>query len=296
MKRDYSQSKSRQRRDESLSQNCQGDNEACLSNKRNEKEGRHDDRRVCAMNVDEKWKEELLKKMQELEHNQQKKVTENKDIHLNQQKILAENSALNKEVERLRYLEHLRSVPAPASTSAAAPVVKPLLPPVSASQQRVCFACNNAGHMAKNCPQNSATRNAVNHSRGIDGPRHIREAYLRVAIGNQMYDCLLDTGSEVSLFPRRVVGSALIGETSGTLKAANESEIPIIGEVNLEVKIGDYATQVMGLVSDYISQPVLGIDFLKINKVYWDFDNDVIWIVDKPFLLQSRPSSARRSE
>jgi len=162
----------------------------------------------------------MLKEVRDLKHNQQKMPAENKDLQLNQQKILAENSALNKEVERLRYLEQLRSVQAPASTSAAAPVVKPLLPPGSASQQRVCFACNNPGHMAKNCAQNSATRNAVNHSRG---PRQIREAYLRVAIGDQTYDCLLYTGSKVSLFPRRVVGSALIGETSGTLKAANES-------------------------------------------------------------------------
>jgi len=43
------------------------------------------------MNVDDKWKEELLNEVRELK--------------FNQQKMAAENSALSKEVERLRYLE-----------------------------------------------------------------------------------------------------------------------------------------------------------------------------------------------
>jgi len=107
VKRDYSRSKSRQRLHESSSQSNHRDNEAHMSTKRNKKQGKNDDRRVCAINVDDKWKEEFMKEMQELKQNQQK--------------ILAENSALSKEVERLRYLEQLRSVPVPASTSVAAP-------------------------------------------------------------------------------------------------------------------------------------------------------------------------------
>ena len=169
MKRDHSQSKSRQRRDESSNQGCQRNNEAQLSIK---KEGRNDDRRVCTTNVDDKWKVELLKKMQELE--------------FNQQKMAAENSALTKEVEWLHYLEQLRSVPAPASTSAAAPVVRPLLPPGSAGRQRDCFACGNPGHLAKNCPQNSVTRRAGNLTRLTYRPHESlhqnREPYLHVTV------------------------------------------------------------------------------------------------------------------
>jgi len=265
LKRDYSRSKSRQRFDESSSQSSHKDNETRLSTKHDKKEGRNDDRRVCAVNVDEKWKEELLKKVQELEFNQQKMAAENKDFHLNQQKILAENSALSKEVERLRYLEQLRSVTAPASTSVAAPVVKPLLPSGSASQQRVCFASNNPGHMAKNCLQNAAARRVDDHTRQTYEPHESlnpnHEAFLRVAIDSQVYDCLLDTESGVSLFPEHVIGSAVVKATNRTLKAANGSEIPILGEVNLTVEIGSYSTQVVGLVSDRIPEPVLGLDF-----------------------------------
>jgi len=160
------------------------------SNKYNRKEEKEGDKRVCVMAVDkdEKWKEEMLKEV--------------RDLKLNQEKMAAENSALNKEVERLRNLEQLRYVPAPASTSAAAPVVKPLLSPGSASQQRDCFACNSPGHMAKNCPQNSATHRADNHTRQTYGPNESldrnQEPYLCVTIDNQMYDCLLDSGHRIA--------------------------------------------------------------------------------------------------
>jgi len=194
--------------------------------------------------------------------------------------------------QRLRYLEQLRSVSVPASTSAAAPVVKPLLPPGSASQQRVCFACNNPGHMAINCPQNSAARRADDHTRQTYEPHESlnpnHEAYLRVAIGSQVYDCLLDTGSGVNLFSEHVIGSAVVKSTSRTLKAANGSEIPILGEVNLTVEIGSYSTHVLGLVSDRIPEPVLGLDFLSENVLDWDFVNGKIWIADKPYLLRYR--------
>ena len=114
------------------------------------------------------------------------------------------------------------------------------------------------------------------------------EAYLRVAIGNQVFDCLLDTGSDVSLFPEGVVGSESIEKTNRTLKAADGTEIPILGEVKLTVEIGSYSTQVVGLVSEYISEPMLGIDFLTRNKVIWDFDKGLIWIANKSYLLHHR--------
>jgi len=105
-----------------------------------------------------------------------------------------------------------------------------------------------------------------------------------------VYDCLLDTGSGVSLFPEHVIGSAVVKTTNRTLKAANGSEIPILGEVNLTVEIGSYSTQVIGLVSDSdrIPELVLGFDFLSENVLDWDFVNGRIWIADKSYLLRYR--------
>jgi len=126
-KDDHERQKFRPQRDEIPKSNRHQGDRPKQSTKNDKKEGRNADKRACATSVssDETWKEELMKKVQDLE--------------LNQQKVTAENSALNKEVERLRYLEQLRSVPVPMPAPAATPVVEPLLPLGSAAQQSVFF-------------------------------------------------------------------------------------------------------------------------------------------------------------
>ena len=93
---------------------------------------------------------------------------------------------------------------------------------------------------------------------------------------------------EVSLFPESVVGSVRMEETNRTLKAANGTEIPILVQINLPIEIGSYSTQVVGLVSKHVPEPMLGIDFLTRNKVIWDFDKGLIWIANKSYLLHHR--------
>jgi len=50
----------------------------------------------------------------------------------------------------------------------------------------------------------------------------------------------MDTGSEVCLFSESVVGSLRVEKTNRNLRAANGSEIPILGEINLPIEIGSY--------------------------------------------------------
>ena len=77
-------------------------------------------------------------------------------------------------------------------------------------------------------------------------------------------------------------------KTSRVLKAANGSEIPILGEINLPIEIGSYSTNVVGLVSQHVPEPMLSIDFLTRNKVIWNFDKGMIWIDNKSYLLHHR--------
>ena len=282
--------KTRQQRDDLPKQHRQKVNDSNQSDKYEKKDRRSGNKRTCAttVNNDEAWKNELLKKIQELEHAQQ--VAE-----ANTKKVAAENDALNKEVEHLRHLEQLRSVPAPT--------VRPLLQQGSDIQPRVtgnCYNCSQPGHFAKFCPHRPARGSAGIQYRSDNGSNRCRtygalessylnhESYLRVSIGHQVYDCLLDTGSEVCLFPESVVGSVRVNKTNRTLKAANGMTIPILGEVNLPVNIGSYSTRVVGLVSQHVPEPMLGIDFLTRNKAVWDFDKGLIWIANKSYLLHHR--------
>ena len=111
-----------------------------------------------------------------------------------------------------------------------------------------------------------------------------------MSINRRVFDCLLYTGFEVCLFPEFVTESAAIPCTNRTLKAANGSSIPILGEVTLPVSVGDCDVQVTGLVSQHVCEVMFGIDFLVKNKAIWDFAQSKIWIAETPHLLHSRSS------
>jgi len=230
-----------------------------------------------------------LEKIHKLELAQQSAQADTK-------KITAENDALNKEVERLRHLEQLRTMPVPEPRPSVSQGPRAL--PTTVNHN--CYNCGQEVHFARNCPHPRAQINAgVQYQRdsgigqsqthGKSTPPAVdHDAYLRLSVGHRVYDCLLDTGSEVCLFPERIIDSVAVRRTNRTLKAANGTNIPILGEVTLPVIIGQYTTQVNGLVSQHVSEPMLGIDFLVDNKAVWDFDQSTICIGGSWHLLRSR--------
>ena len=231
-------------------------------------------------------KDELLRRIAELEAARavgQQQVA----------KLTAENDSLNKEVGRLKHVTELRS------SSMAAPS-QPVnnqsnqKPSVSWSNSqrpaRVCWSCGESGHFANQCGRRSSggTQNqrmsqlsyqspppsssslvagAFSSANGTGGAA----TYLRARIDGRSQDCLLDTGSEVSLLPASLVRSELIRPTAQSLRAANGTKIGVLGKATVPFHVGDFTSTVTGLVSDHIAEVMLGVDWLEDNNASWDF-------------------------
>jgi len=167
---------------------------------------------------------------------------------------------------------------------------------------RNCFVCNSPEHYARDCPANvngnqrtnenvnaAAASSTANNRRVIP----VRTAYLRVRIGGQACSCLLDTGSEVSILPARFITTEIINpNTTQTLTAANGSEIELLGEarVNIELEPG-FVVSTLFLVSEYVDEAMLGLDWLTEMQADWQFARRTVTIYGRVYkLLASRPT------
>jgi len=115
----------------------------------------------------------------------------------------------------------------------------------------------------------------------VPSSRHIsgsKSAYLPAMIFGRKRWCLLDTGSEVSIIPARHVPSNVITTSVRSLNAANGSSIPVTGETNLLLDLGDQSLRVLCLESEHVDEILLGLTFLEDNRCVWHFADRSIQI------------------
>ena len=78
-------------------------------------------------------------------------------------------------------------------------------------------------------------------------------------------------GSDGTLIPASVAKGITVTETNQMLTAANGTDIKLLGEVSLPITFGKYEGIVTGLVSEYIAEVMLGINWLVDNRIVLEF-------------------------
>ena len=97
------------------------------------------------------------------------------------------------------------------------------------------------------------------------------EVYLRVGIEGKRVHALLDTGCEFSVMGRSLLPMHPVQPTQFKLFAANGTEIPLLGQTVVKLRVGSQEMDITLLVSENMNELILGADWLVENKCCWNF-------------------------
>ena len=70
----------------------------------------------------------------------------------------------------------------------------------------------------------------------------------------------MNTGCDTSIVSRRVIPNELLKPTTQKLFAANGTEIALLGEVELTLKLADFEVTADVVISEEVDDLILGID------------------------------------
>jgi len=102
--------------------------------------------------------------------------------------------------------------------------------------------------------------------------------YIRARIGRKDAVCLVDTGSEKCVITRKLVDEAIMEPAGCRLFAANGTTVNVMGEIVLNVHVGYLTMSTRFVVSDSKTEPMLGVNWLRRNRIVWDFAKDLLII------------------
>lgn len=181
---------------------------------------------------------------------------------------------------------------------------------------RLCFYCKQSGHFRNSCPQlqqerNQTSENNINGARmtrdmnEVDetaqcvnaiGGKIVRKTFITAKLFGVDRSCMLDSGSDFSIFPDKFVKGQRMYKTRKILKAANGTAIPLLGEVRTSLKIGDLTFSTNALVSKMTDEILLGYDWLSQHKVSWTLGDDHVVVSGQSIELSERTAkcSCRR--
>ena len=158
---------------------------------------------------------------------------------------------------------------------------------------RKCYNCGEIGHIKQDCIKPRFSDHALGHGprgprsdhnanmasdkihgkeNGLSSPTRIRrEAYLEVQLGSQKVLALLDSGCEQSVVGRTLIRKVPLEPTNEKLSTADGTDIPLLGETTIYFSVSGLQTSCRVVVTDVLTELILGIDWLRRNQCVWDF-------------------------
>jgi hypothetical protein len=101
-------------------------------------------------------------------------------------------------------------------------------------------------------------------------------SHMQVRVDQNVHSVLLDSGSEVTVIPAGIVAGRDLRPTAKVIKAANKTEIEILGEVTITAYVDDLPIELTGLVSPQVHEIIFGLPSHRHNRVIRDYGTDYI--------------------
>src|SRR6266516_1789285 len=156
------------------------------------------------------------------------------------------------------------------------------------ARQNACYKCGKIGHFSRDC---RARDNAKQGGKGsgdkfhamklaceIDSHTKEHQQYLTMKLGGISKEFLLDSGCDLSLIPSSYVCTCDVRPTDKRVYAANGAEIPLDGEITIDLELDDMRLTTNVLVSPNMTEALLGYDWLSSNDCYWGFRTGQVMI------------------
>ena len=99
---------------------------------------------------------------------------------------------------------------------------------------------------------------------------------MEIRLAGHTQTCLVDTGCEYTLIPRKLVPDAVIQPAPISIYAANGSRIPISGWTEVQFSVQGKNVIAELLVSKDVTEFLLGYYWLKAQHAVWRFDNQTL--------------------